>query len=119
VLLLHGPDGDRAEQRNALGAAGGVLVVADAVFDPELPEEHWTFYPAHTLDSMCHTTHSIPLSLLLDYWKREIPELDVRFIGISIRDSEEFAPLSAPVAAALQQLRELVENATNPSAEVV
>ena len=75
-------------------AAGGTLILADAVFDESLEEGAWALYPADRLDSVCHTTHSIPLSLLISYWQKEVPGLQVYFLGISIRSNADMAPLS-------------------------
>ena len=47
--------------------AGGTLLLVDAVFDESLAEGSWALYPSEQLDSMCHSTHSIPLSMLIAY----------------------------------------------------
>jgi hypothetical protein len=47
--------------------AGGTLVLVDAVFDESLAEGSWALYPSDQLDSMCHSTHSIPRSMLIAY----------------------------------------------------
>lgn len=78
-------------------AGGGVLILADAVFDESLPEGSWAFYPTDRLDTFCHTTHSIPLSLLISFWQQEVAGLEVHFLGISIRNNTDLAPLSAPL----------------------
>lgn len=87
--------------------AGGTVLVADAVFDEELAEGDWALYPADRLDSICHTAHSIPLSLLFAFWKNEIPGLVVHFLGIGIRSSEELAPLSPRLRNTLDSLTAL------------
>jgi hydrogenase 3 maturation protease len=87
--------------------AGGTLLLVDAVFDESLEEGSWSLYPADQLDSICHTTHSIPLSLLMSYWQKEVPEIKIYFLGISIRNNTEMAPLSPALQQTLASLLEL------------
>jgi hydrogenase maturation protease len=87
--------------------AGGTLLLVDAVFDKTLAEGAWAFYPAEQLDSICHSTHSIPLSMLISYWQKEVPGLQVHFLGISIRSSIDMAPLSPALEQTLQSLKSL------------
>jgi hydrogenase maturation protease len=84
--------------------AGGTLLLADAVFDESLEEGSWSLYPADQLDSICHTTHSIPLSLLVSYWQKEVPGIQIYFLGISIRSNTEMAPLSPALQQTLASL---------------
>jgi len=51
--------------------AGGTLLLVDAVFDESLEEGAWALYPPGQIDSMCHSTHSIPLSMLISFWQKE------------------------------------------------
>ena len=88
-------------------AAGGAVLLADAVFDESLAEGSWALYPADCLDSLCHSTHSIPLSMLISYWQKEVPNLQVYFLGISIRSNVEMAPLSPPLQQTLVSLNSL------------
>ncbi len=88
-------------------SAGGRVLLVDAVFDEFLPEGDWALYPSDQLDSMCHSTHSIPLSLLIAYWRQEVPGLRVDFLGISIRNNTEMAPLSPAVEKTLHNLAAL------------
>ena len=88
--------------------AGGTLLLVDAVFDETLPEGDWAFYPSEQLDSVCHSTHSIPLSMLISYWQKEVPGIRVYFLGISIRSSDDMAPLSPVLQKTLQSLKSLV-----------
>lgn len=90
-------------------ASGGLLLIVDAVFDETLDEGAWDFIPAARLDTFCHTTHSIPLSLLISIWQQEIPDLEIHFLGISIRNNAERAPVSPAVLASLESLRSLIE----------
>ena len=94
--------------------AGGTVLVADAVFDEALPEGEWALYPADRLDSVCHTAHSVPLSLLFAFWQNEIPGLTVHFLGIGIRSSEELAPLSPRLRNTLDSLTALFRAALGP-----
>jgi hydrogenase maturation protease len=86
-------------------AAGGTVLLVDAVCDEEVEEGAWALYPPEQLDSVCHTTHSIPLSLLIRYWQNEVPGLQVCFLGISIRNNEEMAPLTPVLQQTLESLR--------------
>lgn len=90
--------------------AGGTLLLVDAVFDDTLAEGSWAFYPSDQLDSVCHSTHSIPLSMLISYWQKEVPGLQVYFLGISIRSSADMAPLSPVLQQTLQSLKSLFAN---------
>jgi hydrogenase maturation protease len=88
-------------------AAGGTLLLVDAVFDEGLEEGSWALYPSDRLDSMCHSTHSIPLSMLISFWEKEVPGLQVCFLGISIRDNTALAPLSHRLRQTLASLESL------------
>jgi hydrogenase maturation protease len=88
-------------------AAGGTLLLVDAVFDESLAEGEWALYPSGQLDSMCHSTHSIPLSMLISFWQKEIPGLQVHFLGISIRNNTEMASLSPTLQQTLAVLKSL------------
>jgi hydrogenase maturation protease len=86
-------------------AAGGTVLLVDAVYDEEIEEGAWALYLPEQLDSVCHTTHSIPLSLLIRYWQNEVPGLQVHFLGISIRNNAEMAPLTPLLQQTLESLR--------------
>jgi hydrogenase maturation protease len=88
--------------------AGGTVLLVDAVYDEELEEGAWALYPPEQLDSVCHTTHSIPLSLLIRYWQNEVPGLTVYFLGISIRHNDEMAFLTPPLQNTLESLKSLL-----------
>jgi hypothetical protein len=64
-------------------------------------------FPPDQLDSMCHSTHSIPLSMLISYWQKEVPNLQVHFLGISIRNNTDMAPLSSALQQTLTTLKSL------------
>jgi hydrogenase maturation protease len=87
--------------------AGGRVLLVDAVFDELLPEGQWALYSSDQIDSMCHTTHSIELSLLMEYWKHEVPDIQIDFLGISIRSSRNMAPLSPTLEKTLHSLKSL------------
>jgi hydrogenase maturation protease len=87
--------------------AGGAVLLVDAVFDESLAEGSWALYPPEMLDSMCHSTHSIPLSMLISFWQKEIPGLQVYFLGVSIRNNSEMAPLAPALQQTLASLQSL------------
>ncbi len=87
--------------------AGGTLLLVDAVFDESLEEGAWALYPPGQIDSICHSTHSIPLSMLISFWQNEVPGLQVHFLGISIRSNTEMAPLSSKLRQTLASLKSL------------
>jgi len=91
-------------------AAGGTLLLVDAVFDESVEEGSWALYPADRLDSVCHTAHSIPLSLLISYWQKEVPDLQIYFLGISIRNNAGMAPLSPALQRTLASLLKIFSN---------
>jgi hypothetical protein len=86
-------------------AAPDVLFIVDAAApaggagDTAGSARPWDFYPPDELDTYCHSTHSIPLSLMVGLWRRERPALEVHFLGIAVRDTAFMAPLSPPVDA--------------------
>jgi len=85
-------------------AAGGAILLVDAVFDESLPEGAWSFFPDDQLDTVCHTAHSLALSILTSLWRQELPGLEIHFLGISIRSNTEFAGLSPALQNTLQEL---------------
>ena len=87
--------------------AGGTILLVDAVYDASLEGGAWALYPGDQLDSMCHSTHSIPLSMIISYWRQEVPDLQVHFLGISIRSNIEMAPLSSTLQHTLDSLTSL------------
>lgn len=90
-------------------AADGTILLVDAVYDEALAEGSWSLYPPEQIDSVCHTTHSIPLSLLMAYWRQEVPGLRVCFLGISIRNNAEMAPLTPLLQETLTSLTRLFQ----------
>lgn len=88
--------------------AGGALLLVDAVSDEGLAEGDWALYPPERLDSLCHSTHSIPISMLISYWGNEVPNIRVCFLGIGIRSSDSMAPLSTEIQKTLHELATLI-----------
>lgn len=91
-------------------AAPDVLIIIDAAApaggagegdDSAAP---WDFYPADSLDTFCHSTHSVPLSMLVSVWRQERPHLDVQFIGVAIQDTTFMAPLTPSVDASRAEI---------------
>ena len=81
-----------------------VLLLVDAVSDPECPVGAWRFYPPEECDSFIHSTHSVPLSLFVSYWKREIPELEIHFLGIRIGPTTTFGTICKEVQRARHEI---------------
>ena len=64
----------------------------------------WGFVPVSRLDSFCHSTHSVPLSLLVTAWRADNPALEAHFIGVAPRANELGSALSPAVAAARSEI---------------
>ncbi len=79
-----------------------VVILLDAATG--LGRRSWGFVPPARLDSACHSTHSVPLSLLVAAWRADAPHLEVAFIGVTPLASELGALLSEPVAAARAEI---------------
>lgn len=96
---------------NASGAIrnanAGLILMVDAVRVDGIPAGSWSLYPTDALDSFCHTTHSVPLSLIISALADSMPETGFHFLGINIGPTSDFAPLSAPVEAAREELSAL------------
>ncbi len=92
-----------------------VLILVDAVSNPERPLGEWGFFEPDTLDSFIHSTHSVPLSLFVAYWKREIPGLDVHFIGINIHGTATFKAVSPEIVEVQARLADLFTDALRPA----
>jgi len=82
----------------------GLLILVDAVSDPELPLGAWNFFEPGRLDCFIHSTHSVPLSLFVAYWRKEIPNLEVHFIGINIHGTETLTVMSPAVERARREI---------------
>jgi hydrogenase 3 maturation protease len=64
----------------------------------------WGFVQPSHLDSSCHSTHSVPLSLLVAAWKVEHPDIEVHFIGVQPSSSGFGDSLSEGVAASRAEI---------------
>jgi hypothetical protein len=49
----------------------------------------------------------VRLSLLISLWQHEFPGIEIHFLGISIRDNTNLAPLSLLLQSTLHELRSL------------
>ncbi|HNX50320.1 MAG TPA: hydrogenase maturation protease [Thermoanaerobaculaceae bacterium] len=76
-----------------------VVLIFDAVAAPG--RTPWLFVPPSRLDTFCHSTHSVPLSLLIRAWRQDSPTIRVHFIGIRPR----LVALGAPLSPAVQAVR--------------
>ncbi|MCU0292287.1 MAG: hydrogenase maturation protease [Thermoanaerobaculaceae bacterium] len=76
-----------------------VVLIFDAVAAPS--RKPWLFVPPSRLDTFCHSTHSVPLSLLIRAWQQDSPAVRVHFVGIRPR----LVALGAPLSPALQAVR--------------
>jgi hydrogenase maturation protease len=87
-----------------------VLLLVDAVSDLELPLGTWGFFEPEALGCFIHSTHSVPLSLFVSYWRKEIPGLEVHFIGVNIHGTATFKEVSPAILATRQALLEAFRN---------
>jgi hydrogenase 3 maturation protease len=74
-----------------------IVILIDAA--EGIGRSEWGFVQPSRLDSSCHSTHSVPLSLLVTAWKAEHPDLEVHFIGVRPSSSGFGDALSDGVAA--------------------
>lgn len=81
-----------------------VLILVDAVSSLDRPLGEWGFFEPDTLDSFIHSTHSVPLSLFVAYWKREVPGLEVHFIGVNIHGTATFKEISPEILVVRERL---------------
>jgi hydrogenase 3 maturation protease len=84
--------------------AADLLILVDAIAGSARARHAWTFVAPERLDTFCHSTHSLPLSLFVRIWRADNPALDVRFLGVRIAGNELGAPLSPAVAAARAEI---------------
>ena len=81
-----------------------LLILVDTIAGSARARHGWTFVGPERLDSFCHSTHSVPLSLFVRIWKEDNPALDVRFVGVRVVSNELGASLSPPVVAARRDI---------------
>lgn len=67
----------------------------------------WRFFPPEDCDSFIHSTHSVPLSLFVAYWKREVPGLEIHFLGIGIGPTSTFGSMCDAVQRARRDIVDL------------
>ncbi len=84
------------------GHRADAVILLDAATDAG--RGPWGFVPPSRLDTFCHSTHSVPLSLLVSAWRADNPALEVHFIGIRPVSSEFGTGLSPAVAAARAEI---------------
>jgi len=84
--------------------AADLLFLVDAADAGNLAPGEWDFFDPDCLDTFCHSTHSLPLSLLVSVWRSETPGLRVHFLGFGVHPPRDFAPLSPEVEAARHQV---------------
>ena len=111
------PVGIALENATHLVARHGaqVLLLVDAVSDLERPLGDWGFFAPEALGSFIHSTHSVPLSLFVSYWRKEIPGLEVHFIGVNIHGTATFKAVSPEIEATCNALVTRFKTALAPS----
>ena len=77
-----------------------VLVVDAALGVPGA----WGFLPPSRLDTLCHSTHSVPLPLFVRLWQQEYPALAVHFLGVRPQQNALASGLSPAVEAARREI---------------
>jgi hydrogenase maturation protease len=82
----------------------GLLIITDAAVGIAR-KDTWALVPPARLDVLCHSTHALPLPLLISAWRNEAPDLDVRFLGI-VPHVVEFG--AEPSRQAMQARAEIV-----------
>jgi hydrogenase 3 maturation protease len=109
-LFTSAPVGIAIENASHLpGRLGADLVViVDAVVSSGRRLRPWQLLPVSAADTFCHTTHSIPLSLLARYWQHERPGLEVVLLGIRIESNAENTAISPGVLLARQSVVDVV-----------
>jgi Ni,Fe-hydrogenase maturation factor len=84
-------------------AADEVFLV-DAVRPPRRNARAWAFYEPDRLDAFIHSTHSVPMRLLVQWWRQERPGIGVHFLGIRIADNTPFGELTPAVESARREI---------------
>lgn len=80
----------------------GVLFVVDAV--AAATRKPWLFVPISRLDTWCHSTHSVPLGLLIRTWQQDSPRMRPYFLGVRPHRVALGAPMSLLVQAACEEI---------------
>lgn len=82
-------------------AADLVLLVDSAA---GLPRPPWGFVASSRLDTFCHSTHSVPLSLFARIWREDRPGVRVLFLGVEPGEVSLGRGLTPAVAAAREEI---------------
>lgn len=111
------PVGISLENATHLVARHGaeMLLLVDAVSDLERPLGEWDFFEPESLGCFIHSTHSVPLSLFVTYWRKEVPGLDVHFIGVNIHGTATFKAVSPEIESTCLALLDTFSTALAPS----
>jgi hydrogenase maturation protease len=64
----------------------------------------WGFLSPGRLDTLVHSTHSVPLPVFVELWQREDPALAVHVLGVTPRQNGLEAGLSPVVEAARREI---------------
>jgi Ni,Fe-hydrogenase maturation factor len=81
-----------------------VVFLVDAVRPPRRNARAWAFYEPDRLDAFIHSTHSVPMRLLVRWWQEERPGLAVHFLGIRIGDVTPYGEVSPAVESARREI---------------
>ena len=87
--------------------AADVVFLVDAVRPPRRNARTWAFYEPDRLDAFIHSTHSVPMRLLVRWWQEERPGIAVHFLGIRIGDVTPFGGISPAVESARREIVEI------------
>ncbi len=93
-----------------------LVVLVDAAVTHSRRPRSWRLLPTHRLDTFCHSTHSIPLALLVRYWQQERPGLEACFVGVTVNTMELGAELGRRVSRARKEIVAVVAAALQPAA---
>lgn len=84
--------------------AADVVFLVDAVRPPRRNARAWAFYEPDRLGAFIHSTHSVPMRLLVQWWREERPGIAVHFLGIRIGDVTPFGEISPAVESARREI---------------
>lgn len=84
--------------------AADVVFLVDAVRPPRRNARSWAFYEPDRLDAFIHSTHSVPMRMLVQWWREERPGIAVHFLGIRIGDVTAFRGMSPAVESARAEI---------------
>ena len=84
--------------------AADVVFLVDAVRPPRRNARPWAFYDPDHLDAFIHSTHSVPMRLLVRWWREERPGIEVHFLGLRIAGIAPFDGMSPAVEASRREI---------------